>query len=488
MIQDFTVLQNIDKPQITMISGPVSYTRFKIFNNDIQLKEIEIFGDEHESESNNCTEQGESCIYVSRTDVVVDKRNEINCVDIPTYLGYAIIDAHKNKQYTDIYIESLQQELGRESYNPETIDLVWKYGYLIRAEAFLKPCGSAINRNELCRDKIKEDSTSTRVPPNIERNWARVHSVDIRTDTSDYRLHDALVEAMRIEDYRHIVWKKKGIAMFKYLSSVMDRFVKAFIEEDLGQAMKDIFLPFYKTVYPGEHKDAIKHVKTHYPIIHILMREFGGYDDYQHKEEVILVPRSQKGTLVLETQFEGKTRITHRIGKTYSKIINMKKNYVVTDLQYIMIEAYEKFVDGIQSKDQSNIDSIIGELNTINSQTSYTRIFDITMLLLDMLTDIFVDLYDVYAIGRMVTPGGSLLNKVPESERLIYFAGNYHCNNLRKYIILYLIPELSKVNDNNSIDVHYSLTQDINIEKHHINDETDRCMRITNNIINEKLL
>ena len=88
MIEDFTELQNIEEPEIIMISGPVSYTKFMIFNQDQLLKEIEIFGDEHFSDDDNCTEHGESCIYITRNGIVRGEQGkEINCVDIPTYLG-----------------------------------------------------------------------------------------------------------------------------------------------------------------------------------------------------------------------------------------------------------------------------------------------------------------------------------------------------------------------------------------------------------------
>ena len=155
MKEHFTSLQYIDEPaNLEMISGPVSYTKYSIYNNDILLREIEIFGDAHNSEENNCTDQGELCIHAEKEGIVEDgKSDELNCVDIPTYLGYAILDAHKNKQYTDIYIESEQKEEGRH-YGIDEDDPIWNIGYLIKTEVFLQDCGSSRTRNSFCKDRF----------------------------------------------------------------------------------------------------------------------------------------------------------------------------------------------------------------------------------------------------------------------------------------------------------------------------------------------
>ena len=490
MREDFTELQNIDKPhQITMISGPISYSKFKIFNNNVQLKEIEIFGDEHQSEKNNCTDQGELCIYVTKHGIVIDDE-DVKCVDIPTYLGYAILDAHKNKQYTDIYIEIPQQESGRK-YDIQTTDVAWSVGYMIKTSSFLKPCGTSVNRHPLCRDKdlassrdkIKEDSTShsTRVSPNIERNWARVHSNDVRGEDMYKDLTFLIVDSLRFSKYRPSEMGRI-IEVLNYLQKVKRKLLRAFLEEDLGSAIKQVFEPFYEMVQPSKSRNIQEqYVKKYYPSIHIIMREFGAYNDEQ-SDTLSITKRAPKGTLLLErTNLEGKTILQHRVGKTYAKVMEIKHQYEKHELPYIMIIAYEKFVSDIEVEIETYIKRIIEgieNLADIKPANLDDHINELNMYVKIVIIILLSPLYDIYNIGRLISSGRLLLNEVqlsyPESERILHFTGYAHAKKLRIYILRYLTPELRKANT--LYDVNYSVIKEIDIPYN--TEKTDRCMRL----------
>lgn len=466
MKHDFTVLQNIDKPNnIRMISGPISYTKYKILNNNIQLKEIEILGDEHHSEANNCIEQGERCIYVTKDGVVVPPylhSEDINCVDVPTYIGYAILDAHKNKQYTDIYIEARQQEQGR-AYT--AIMPRWSVGSLIKAELFLQPCETSINRHPLCRSS-----------PNNERNWARVHSGDIRNESDKRNLHNALVGGIQLDKFDDVQIRTRFIQVMTYLLVNSNKFLQAFIEEDLGSSIREVFQPFYDDVLPNVSKDIQReYIKRYYPFIHTLMEELGGYYNDEEEngngvEKIYTTTRASKGSLLLKrTTEEGRKILTHRVGKTYLKVLNIKNSHQEYELPHIMIKAYQKYVANIKLKTEGLIKLLIARINRIYSSSSIAEIKDLKGVasnIVSVIVALFAPLYDIYTIGRMIS--------YPESERIIYFAGNLHCENLRTYINEYLSEELSS--SNNEHNTQYSLIKEIDIP--YTRGVVNRCMRL----------
>lgn len=468
MIEDFTALQNIEEPkELKMISGPVSYTKYSVHNNNQLIKEIEIFGDSHRSESGNCTEQGEHCIYVTKEGIIQDKdeNGEVNCVDISTYLGYAILDAHENQEYTDIYIESLQQESGRH-YDISYDDPMWSAGYIVKSEIFLKPCGTSINRHPLCKSS-----------PNNERNYARVHSGDIRSETSYYDLDSALLVSLDSTNFIYKVIRKRAIKVLDYLLRVTGKLLKAFAEEDLGSAIRQVFLPFYDMIYPGMNKDdQEKYVKLYYPFIDILMNELGGYyNDSDGKmkryRRNVFNKRETRGSLILKRETnEGRKILTHRIGKTYSKLMNMKNNYEKHELSYIMISAYEKFISGIETQADELIGDVLNRISkvTINSHNKF--LLSIREDLKLIITKLFSPLYDIYTIGRLIS--------YPESERIIYYAGYEHCDRFKEYITDYLNPALKKANNLYTYDknINYSIVKDI--EKYSNTYLVNRCMRI----------
>ena len=456
MFPDFTILQNVNKPtNVTMISGPISYTRFKIFHLNTLIKEIEIFGDAHYSEKGNCTEQGESCIYVDRTGLIVDNNDndEVNCLDIPTYLGYAILDAHVNHKYTDIHIESKQQERGRHSYTMDEDDPIWDAGFLIKTETFLRSCGTSIDRNSLCRDS-----------PNGERNWARVHSNDIRNETMSGVFNTKLAESLYISKFRlDRDVKKRAIKVLTYLRDHLHEFITAFTKENLGEEIRNIFLPFYDDMYPNiSEKEQKELIKKNYPFIHIIMNEFGGYGSTFERKTF---SRAEKGTLILKKN----DILTHRVGKTYSKVMKMREQYESDDIQHIMISAYEKYVSHIQTLlTEENIieymDTLLYDYKKVNIRTSNEKIDEVKKITNFIITRLFSHLFDIYSIGRLIS--------YPESERIIYFAGDSHSERLRTYITDYLIPEI----DNSNVD--YVIIRDINITINNNTDELNRCMRI----------
>ena len=470
MKDDFTVLQNIDKPNnIRMISGPISYTKYKILNNNIQLKEIEILGDEHHSEANNCIEQGEQCIYVTKEGIVVPQSHseDVNCVDVPTYLGYAILDAHKNKQYTDIYIEARQQEQGR-TYN--VIMPRWSVGSLIKTELFLQPCGTSINRHPLCRDNFD----LTRVSPNNERNWARVHSGDIRNESDKRNLQNALVGAIQLDKFDDVQIRTRFIQVMNYLLVNSNKFLQAFIEEDLGSSIREVFQPFYDSVLPNVSKDIKReYVRKYYPFIHTLMEELGGYynDDEENGngvEKIYTSTRASKGSLLLKrTTEEGRKILTHRVGKTYLKVLNVKNAHQDYELPHIMIRAYQKYVASIKLKTEGLIKLLIARINRVYSSSPEIKdIKGVASNIVSVIVAMFAPLYDIYTIGRLIS--------YPESERIIYFAGNLHCENLRIYINEYLREEL--ISSNNKHNTQYSLIKEIDIP--YTRGVVNRCMRL----------
>lgn len=455
MFPDFTILQNVNKPNnVEMISGPMSYTRFKILHKNKLFKEIEIFGDAHWSERGNCTDQDESCIYVDRTGLIVDgdDEDEVNCLDIPTYLGYAILDAHIHHTYTDIHIESKQQELGRESYTMDENASLWNAGYLIKTEAFLRSCGTSINRSELCRDS-----------PNGERNWARVHSNDIREETMDSDLGYKLAESLHVEEFRlDRDVKNRSTKVLTYFRDYIYDFILAFTKENLGEEIRYIFLPFYDNMYPNKNENEQKELmKENYPFIHIIMDEFGGYGSPLPEKKTF--SRAEKGTLILKKN----DILTHRVGKTYSKIMKTRKQYKSNDIQHIIISAYRKYVSHSGEGMIKNIDVILRAYKSIDYYTNSERINKIKLATQSIITLAFSHLFDIYSIGRLIS--------YPESERIIYFAGDGHSDRLRTYITDYLAPEIDNTN------TEYTIIRDVNIinDTYHKNtDELDRCMRI----------
>lgn len=460
MRQDFTALQDIEEPsEIKMISGPISYSKYSIRDNDV-LKEIEIFGDRHNSEANNCTEQGESCIYVSKSGIVHDETNNVHCVDIPTYLGYAILDAHKNYKYTDIYIESLHQESGR-MYNIRRESPIWDMGYIIKTEIFLQPCGTNVNKSSLCRDS-----------PNGERNWSRVHSGDIRSDTLSREMHEALEESLQIETIKKKGERQRILTMLTFLRNVTGKVLKAFLEPDFSSSIRDIFLPFYNMIYPIKHDDEKEdqndEIETYYPFIYILMTEFGDYNKNYMKRKPI-IKRGIKGSLILErTTNTGKKILLHRVGKTYSKILNIKSQYEKHELPYIMISAYEKFVSSIEYGANELLEEIINQIKEVNVDTTWPQLKSIKDKSSLMITKLFAPLYEIYSIGRMIS--------YPESERMIYYSGDLHSKGLIKYLTQFLKPELQEANVLFS-NINYSINADIDI-KHNYGERINRCMRL----------
>ena len=483
MKQDFTALQYIDIPaNLEMISGPVSYDKYSIYNNNQVLKEIQIFGDMHFSESNNCTEQGEKCIYVTKDGIIHDgTKEEVNCVDIPTYLGYAILDAHTQRKYTDIYIEASQAEVDR-LYNIEREDPTWDIGYLIKAQLFLQPCGTSINRHPLCRDG-----------PNGERNWARVHSGDIRAGQEQRNFISELTENLKYDHFRDSIVRDKAIDVLSYLLENVDEFLVAFTEEDLGAAIRRIFLPFYDIIYPQQYKttrsslwDPISeiyehksnlweqqlaskelYVKNNYPFIHILLRDLGGYYGTKSRLgiESTIFKHREHGSSLLKRTSEGKNVLIHRVGKTYSKVITLKNKYKEYEIPHIMIIAYEKFVTDMKLQTKFLIKTLITHIININPFVSNEELMKmkndarLTLLL------IFTPTYDIYTIGRMIS--------YPESQRMIYFAGYAHCDMLRKYIEQYLNNEILRIN--NLYNTHYSIVH--NAHSPLDTEHTDRCIR-----------
>lgn len=471
MLQDFTSLKDIPQPsKIEMISGPVSYSRFKIFNNNIQLIEIEIFGDAHYSEKNNCTEQGESCIYVTHEGNIHhnNQENTINCVDISTYLGYAILDAHVNKQYTDIYTESIQQESGR-SYNIPINDPLLNSGYIIKTHMFLQPCGTSVNRHPLCKDII--DSHSSKVSPNNERNWARVHSGDIRSETIGRKLSNTLVGALKLKEMSKEETQLRTSEMLNYILENKSKLIRAFIEPDLGASISEVFLPFYDMMYPNKSRHIQEqYIKRYYPVIYIIMREFG--DITNNDEYKNIFKRQESGTLLLKRVTEqGKPILIHRVGKTYSKIMNMKNKYKEYELPYIMILAYEKFVLDIESDVSTSIKKLITMIDSVSlnkpiAPNTHLSMVNVSKMLFSKL---FSPLYDIYTIGRMISYN--------ENERIIYFAGEAHSKKLRTYITHYLQPQLEKINAQYiTDDIHYSIINDIDIP--YESKTKNRCMRM----------
>lgn len=474
MKEHFTSLQYIDEPNnLEMISGPISYTKYSIFNNDILLKEIEIFGDMHNSEENNCTDQGELCIHAEKEGIVEDgKSDELKCIDIPTYLGYAILNAHKNKQYTDIYIESEQKEEGRH-YGIEEDDEIWDIGYLIKTELFLQDCGSSRTRNSFCKDRIRagSNSLSTRVSPNGERNWSRVHSGNIRRDTNEYGYHHALVESLMITESSTVKQQQRIVKTLRYFNVVIDKFLLAFTEDDLGTSTRNIFTPFYNMVLPEGNKDQQEeYVKNKYPAIHIIMNEFGGYYETGSKLEdlPLSMKRGKKGTLMLKRTIDGRKILTHRLGKTYSKVINLKNKYEEYELLHIMITAYEKFVSDMRFKIRNMINKTLNEINSLTNFHSKDDFINLKYSIESVITIMFSPLYDIYTIGRMIS--------YPESERIIFFAGDEHCNELKKYIIQYVKSEFKRINNHYRGNINYYITQDIDIQSDF--DTMNRCMRL----------
>lgn len=451
MFPDFIQLQNIDKPEtITMISGPISYTRFKIFDEeDVLLKEIEIFGDQHGTEKNTCVDQGELCLYVTRDGIQGYSNN--GCLDVSTYLGYAIFDAHKNKQYTDIYLESRQQEPGRISYTAKRKHQVWDLGYIIKTEAFLRSCGTSINRNPLCRDD-----------PNGGRNWARVHSADIRDDTMYSEFDTALRDSLNVMSFKQDADAKlRTTRVLTFLSRESKNFIRAFLYEDVGHKISELFQPFYE-IYPGTKEEKELYVKYSYPFVDLMMAEFGGYE---HNRPTF-TSRARKGSLLLiKEDEEGKSILTHRVGKMYAKVLNMKEQFETNTLPYLMIVAYEKFVSGLGTDIKSAIKLILKKYEDIDAQISDEYLLKINRMTDAVISKLFTDLYDIYAIGRLIS--------YPESQRIIYYSGDNHSDNLRSYIVDYLEDELEQLKHQ-----PYSIIQDINRLRGKNITNLNRCMRL----------
>lgn len=476
MFPDFIQLQNIDKPEtITMISGPISYTRFKIFDeNNVLLKEIEIFGDQHGTEKNTCVDQGELCLYVTRDGIQGYSNN--NCLDVSTYLGYAIFDAHKNKQYTDIYIESRQQEPGRISYTAKRKHKVWDLGYIIKTEAFLRSCGTSINRNSLCRDVSRTSSTlassrdregstshSTRVSPNNERNWARVHSADIRDDTMYLKFDKALLDSLNVMRFKQDADARlRTTRVLTFLSRESQNFIRAFLYEDVGRGMSELFQPFYE-IYPGTKEEQKLYVKDSYPFIDLMMAEFGGYE---HTRPTFTSRASKGSLLLIKEDEEGRSTLTHRVGKMYAKVLNMKEHFEINTLPYLMIVAYEKFVLSLGTNVKSPIKLILQKYDDIDAKTSDEYLSQINRMTAAVISKLFVDLYDIYAIGRLIS--------YPESQRIIYYAGDDHSDNLRIYMIHYLAAELAQLKHQS-----YSIIRDVNILRGNNTTNLNRCMRLS---------
>lgn len=491
MKQDFTALQYIDIPaNLEMISGPVSYDKYSIHNNNQVLKEIQIFGDVHFSEHNNCTEQGEKCIYVTKDGIIHDgTKEEVNCVDIPTYLGYAILDAHTQHKYTDIYIEASQKEAHR-LYDIGREDELWNAGYLIKTQLFLKPCGTSIDRHPLCRDS-----------PNGERNYARVHSGDIRSDMQHQDFRMELIESFGYDKFTNndsgMSTKNRSIQVLTYLLDNIDEFIFAFTEDDLGYAIRRIFLPFYEIVSEKENKQSSifyplteikttyittapspfqkyekeQYIKNNYPFIHIMLREFGGYYKTQvrsrrEQQQPTFSKIEERGSSLLKRKInEGKDIFIHRVGKTYSKVLDLKNKYKEYELSHILVQAYENFVVDLKSDAKDIINFLINNINNTQIPITYDENIKLKQYTAILLIRIFAPLYDIYTIGRMIS--------YTESQRMIYYAGDWHCKILKNYIEKYVYNEILRINK--KYNTSYSINQNAHVSVDPEN--VDRCIR-----------
>ena len=103
-------------------------------------------------------------------------------------------------------------------------------------------------------------------------------------------------------------------------------------------------------------------------------------------------------------------------------------------------------------------------IKKVDIYTSNDRMEKIKEVTDRIITHLFSHLFDIYSIGRVIS--------YPESERIIYFAGDAHSDRLRTYITDYLIPEI----DNSNME--YVILRDINITINNKTGELNRCMRM----------
>lgn len=382
--------------EIETISGPVSYTKHTIRNLEGEIvKVFEIFGDRHFDIKGNCKDQGILCYTVEEhSKDPVEER----CVDIQTYLGYAVLDAREKNVYTDIFLETSIDPSRRDLFRRRNQEL----GFIARSEDFLAKC------------LYQEDRECSDDPDNGKRPLARVHAGDPR-----------FYEDLDLSSFYFKNMRDTYIEFLIYLYSKKGEFYRIFTLDIEGTSIRrkltDLFKDFYRAKYqemtgkPSSSvspKEVGNFVKTYLPFIDNFSKSYGTVGKVSSPKrpgEII----TRMGDIPV-----------HRIQKQFVKIRADLEEGNMDPISSSLSRFYLDFFNTVPKDEFERDQGAIIDLYLIKEGIMQGE--DVEAKIINIVINFFSKLYDMYTIGRAL--------KYPETERIISFSGDAHAKIFRRFL------------------------------------------------------